>query len=322
MSSGTTIQIGVWGLGSHAVRNVLPAIAKASFGDLVAVHTRNDLTLREVAGNFGARAHSHPDDLLADPDVAAVYLSTPTGLHAAMAERVIAAGKHLLCEKPLTDQHQATAGLVASARRRELIVLEADMFLHHPQFRRLQDLVQAGSVGQLASLTARFGFPHRGVDDFRYSRDLGGGALLDAGFYPVAAAVGLMGPGLEIAGSTLISAPSFEVDTGGTALAVAGHRGAILDWGFGRSYRSELNVWCEGGVIEVSRAFSKPADLETQIIVRHQSGQETIHPVPAADHFELMLDHFSAVVAGDETYDPEPILVRSRLLQGIRVAAS
>lgn len=319
--SHETLGVGVWGLGQHALRNILPAIGRCSRAELVAVHTRNESVLRDVAGSTGIRAHAHPDDLLEDRAVDVVYLATPTGLHAAMAGRVIDAGKHLWCEKPLTDSYELTASLLADVRAAGLVALEADMFVHHPQFRQMLEIAGSGQLGSIVSATARFGFPHREGNDFRYSKELGGGALLDAGFYPVAAAVGLLGHDLELAGSTIGFTEGIGVDTGGTALAISAAGAALLDWGFGRSYRSEINVWCEDGVVDLARAFAKPADLETRIAVRHQSGEETVYQVPPADHFALMLEHFAAVTSGALAFDSAPILTRSRLLTDIRAAA-
>lgn len=319
-----TVRVALWGLGTHAVRNLIPALRHSARTELVAVHTRNRDVLDQVARDAGVHAYADTDDLLAAPDVDAVYVATPSGVHSEPVRRCIDAGKHVWCEKPLTTHHEQTLELLDRAARSEVVLLETDMFLHHPQFRRTIELIESGEIGQLMSMTARFGFPHRDAADFRYTRELGGGALLDAGFYTVAAAVGILGRGLEVVGSTVVSAAGMEVDTGGTALAVAAGKGAVLDWGFGRSYRSEIEVWCEDGVIQLSRAFAKPADLETEIRVLYQSGEMRSHEVPAANQFALMLDHFAAVTQGDDDYDyqTKSIVARSRVLSDIRAGAT
>ncbi len=312
------VRLAIWGLGPHATRSILPAVRNSTAVDLVAVHTRNPDILQEIATREAVVAHTTHMALLEDPNVDAIYLATPTGLHAEQGAAVVAAGKHLWCEKPITTGHAETTVLIQQAEHEAVVALEADMFLHHPQFLRLKQLLSSGEFGAIQTVSARFGFPHRAGADFRYSSELGGGALLDAGFYPLAAALGLLGPRLELLGAELAFKSEYTVDVGGTALASGAGGVAVLDWGFGRSYRSEIDVWCEGAVIELSRAFAKPATLETEIIVTPQDGPVARIPIEPASHFVAMLDEFAAVTIGDKTYDPEPMLERARLISRIR----
>lgn len=317
MSKNRKVRVALWGIGSHVRRNLIPAFERSSFVDLVALHTRTESALGEVARLTGAAPYRDVDRLLSTRDVDVVYIAAPTGVHASMAIATIEAGKHVWCEKPMTASYAETERVVNAALNAGLVALESDMFLHHPQFAMLQRLVKSGELGLVASMTARFGFPHRPGTDFRYSKELGGGAILDAGFYPVAAAVALLGPGLRLAGATVANREGTEVDIGGTALAVSGNRSAVLDWGFGRAYRSEIEIWCEAGVITTDRAFSKPADLATQIAVRLQGGEERVVSVVPADHFALMLDNFAAITLGEVPFDAGPTLARARLLTEI-----
>lgn len=321
-SSMTSVRLGIWGIGSHVRRNIIPAIERSSRTQLVALHTRNEDVLNEVAAATGARPYRDIDDLLASPDVDAIYIAAPTGLHAEMGIAAIAAGKHVWCEKPMTTGHRQTKDMIDAAAKAGRVALESDMFLHHPQFLELQRLVESEELGRMVSMTGRFGFPHLPRSDFRYSEKMGGGALLDAGFYPVAAATALLGPGLLLAGALVTTEEGEAVDTGGVALATTQGRAALLDWGFGRSYRSEIEVWCEGGLIEVGRAFSKPAHLETQIIIHLQSGDGRTTTIAAADHFALMLDDFAGITVGETPFDATQTLERTRLLDAIRASES
>ncbi|MGA9595151.1 MAG: gfo/Idh/MocA family oxidoreductase, partial [Acidimicrobiia bacterium] len=182
--------------------------------------------------------------------------------------------------------------------------------------------VDSGEIGPILSVTGRFGFPHRPAGDFRYSKNLGGGALLDAGFYPLAAAVALLDSPLEVRGSLLQSAGEFEVDTNGAAMLSNLRQTAFLDWGFGRSYRSEIDVWCEDATVTINRAFAKPPDLETALLIRRQSGETDEIRVPAANHFALMMDRFASVTAGIVADDPRCAQDRARLLAAIRDQAA
>lgn len=319
--SATQIRVGLWGLGSHAQRNLLRAFRESSNARLVAIHTRDRAVLAAVAEATNAVPYVEAADLLVAPEVDVIYIATPSGTHFDYAAAAIAAGKHVWCEKPFTDTFQRTAELVAAASSAGLVALETDMFLHHPQFLRLRAIVDSGEIGSILSLTGRFGFPHRPTGDFRYSKKLGGGASLDAGFYPLAAAVTLLDSPLHVGGSRLQSADGFQVDTDGAALLLNERQAAFLDWGFGRSYRSEIDVWCEGATVSINRAFAKPPDLETSVIIRHQTGDVEEVRIPAANHFALMLDHFADVTAGAPVAESMPVLERARLLAAIRDAA-
>jgi len=284
---------------------------------LVAVHTRDAGVLEGVAEQTGSTPYQDFDGLLGADDVDAVYIAVPTGLHNGFARATIQAEKHVWCEKPLSTSLEDADGLVLSAAQSGVVVLESDMFLHHPQFRELKTLLDSGEFGPIRSLSARFGFPHRDESDFRYSREMGGGALLDAGFYPVAAAVALLGADSELVGALVTTEKGMSVDTGGTALLVSNPRAGILDWGFGRAYRSEIEVWCEGATIVATRAFSKPADLTASISIDPQQGKSRVAVVEPADQFALMLDRFAAITLGEAVYDPVPMLARARILSGI-----
>lgn len=312
------IRVGVWGIGAHVRRTVIPAIRRSDRVELVGLHTRTDTVLRDVAVSTGATPYADRSEFLGTDDIDVVYLATPTGVHASMALETISAGKHLWCEKPMTTSLEQTESIVAAAQESRLVALESAMFLHHPQFLLLQDIIASDEVGEVATVTARFGFPHRSQADFRYSRELGGGALLDAGFYPAAAVVALLGIEARVAGSVITTSEGVDADTGGSALVVLNQGAGLLDWGFGRSYRNEIEVWCEEGTIAVTRAFSKPAELATQIVIRPQSGDPHTIAVPPADQFSLMLEDFAAITCGERPYDPRPVLARSRLLTEIR----
>ena len=311
------VRVAIWGIGSHVQRNIIPAFERSRRTQLVALHTRNEDVLNEVAAATGALAYREVGDLLSSPEVDAIYIAAPTGLHAEMGIAAIDAGKSVWCEKPMTVNLAQTTSLIDAAAAAGLVALESAMFMYHPQFRELLRLVESNELGPVMSVTARFGFPHLSRSDFRYSMQLGGGALLDAGFYPIAAAAALLGPEFSLVGA-LITMSDGGVDLGGAALATCSGRSAILDWGFGRHYRNEVEIWCESGLITTDRVFSKPADLETHIVIEPQSGDIRRTTISGADHFALMLDSFAATTLGETPFDPKPTIERARILDAIR----
>ncbi len=292
------VRVGLWGIGEHARRNLLPAFEKADGVHVSAVHTRREEVRAAAVAQLGAVDCRTPESLL-DTDVEAVYLAVPPGLHAEFGLRVLESGKHLWCEKPLACELAQAEALIAYGERAGLAVFEAFMFQFHPQFVRVKELARQGRLGDIVEVAARFGFPHRDSSDFRYDPALGGGAFLDAGSYPICAARLLLADPVCIGGSIEREA-GFAVDTGGAALLRNGAGAtAALSWGFGRAYRNELEVWGREGVAFVPRAFSKPADLATTIVIRRSDGMSEEVIVPGADHFALMLEAFAGAVRND-----------------------
>jgi predicted dehydrogenase len=294
-----TVRVAVWGLGEHARRNTIPALCSTESTDLIGLCSRDPEAAAVLAGQLACRTYEKPADMLSDDTLDAVYIATPTALHHEQTAQVLRAGKHAWCEKPMTDSPALTAGLFDLARERGVAAMECAMYVHHPQFDALKNLLKSGRLGRLRALSARFAIPHLADDNFRYDPGLGGGALSDVGFYPVSFAIQIMGSAPETVAGTMDLTDAYPVDTGGAAImSFANNVHATAEWGFGRFYRNEVEIWGDKGFCRVLRAFSKPASLATTIMLETAAGPEDI-PVPADDHFRRMFDHFARVV-----YDP------------------
>jgi predicted dehydrogenase len=288
------VGVAVWGLGGHAVHKIVPALVACEATALVGVSSRRAEVAAEVAARVGCRTWSDPEAMLADTEVDVVYIATATGSHAAQAARALARGKHVWCEKSLTDDPARSLALVAQARRQDLALCEAFMFLHHPQFRRVHAL--ADELGGVVSVTSRFGIPHQDRSGFRYARAQGGGALLDVGCYPLRAALALLGD-VEVVAAGRSGGAGFEVDVDGWAvLAAARGARALLEWGYGVGYRNELSVWGRTGSLDAARIFSKPARLAASIDIADATGTRRREELTPADPFVAMFEAFEATV--------------------------
>ncbi len=185
----TPLRWGLLGTGmiAHKFAQALQATAA---GRLVAVGSRG----RESAERFaaecgGVRAHGGYAELLADPEVEAVYVATPHPAHAEWAIAAARAGKHVLCEKPLTLNRDDSEQVVAAARTAGVTLMEAFMYRCHPQTAKLAELVRDGAIGRLGLVQAAFGFHCDYIPGHRlFANALGGGGILDVGGYPVSMA--------------------------------------------------------------------------------------------------------------------------------------
>ncbi|MFI5621371.1 Gfo/Idh/MocA family protein [Streptomyces sp. NPDC051567] len=290
------VRVGVMGAAGIARRRLLPALASCPGTEVAAVASRSARTAADLARTYGCRAVRGYEPLLDDDDVDAVYIPLPAALHATWVEAALRAGKHVLAEKPLTSSAPSTARLLELARSLGLVLMENVMFVHHPQHAEVRRLVTAGAIGAPRLFHARFTVPRLPPDDIRYRSDLGGGALLDTGVYPVRAALHLLGPGLTVVGAALTRAGGFTVDTSGAALLTT-PEGVLaqLSFGLDHGYGSSYELVGSEGRIGLEHAFTPPRDHRPVLRLSRGADTEQIR-LPAADQVARTVAAFAQEV--------------------------
>ena len=186
---------GILGLGGIS-RVFAGALAASTSSRLVAVASRDEGKATAYAKQYGAdRSYGSYDELLADPGVEFVYISTPHHLHVELVVKAAQAGKHILCEKPLGVTTAGAELAIAAAQSAGVFLMEAFAFRVHPQTRRVAELLEAGEIGELRMMKLDWGFNAGPTppSTYYYSRDLAGGAILDNGCYTVSMARRLAG---------------------------------------------------------------------------------------------------------------------------------
>ena len=314
-------QVAVWGLGPHALKNVLPAFARAASVELAGVLSRDAQSVARASTRYGCRTWRSPAELLGDDAVDAVYVATPTGLHARHGAMVLEAGKDLWCEKPFTATLADTTRLVGESRRAGRVVGEAFMYLDHPQFQRLRDVVTSGRLGRVHGVTCRFGIPPLANPGFRTDPGLGGSALLDVGSYPVSAVTALFPGETRILLAEMYSAPGYGIDVGGRAvLRLADSIAANLEWRIDTSYRAEIDIWGDQGSVSAERIFSKPPGAVARLRFLDRTAGEHWEDAGPEDHFARMMDRFASLATETDAAERErrQIERRARVLDSIR----
>jgi predicted dehydrogenase len=179
-------RFGVLGVSHFAVTRMIPAIQAGATTEVVAIASRDLGRARETARALGiARAYGSYEELLAAPDIDAVYNPLPNHLHVSWSERAAAAGKHVLCEKPIALDAAQARRLIAARDRNRVLIGEAAMVCVHPRWRAVRDLIRQKTIGDLRAFVGTFGYRLNSRDNVRYDATMGGGVLLDTGFYPV-----------------------------------------------------------------------------------------------------------------------------------------
>jgi xylose dehydrogenase (NAD/NADP) len=196
---------------------LLAAAGSSQSVKVTAVASRRPTRADAYAAEHGIpRAHGSYEELLADPEVEAVYVSLPNSLHVEWAIRALEAGKHVLCEKPLSASRAGAEAAFDAAERAGLTLAEAFMYRHHGQTRRLVELVRNRAIGRLALIRATLSFRLDGDDDPRLRPGLDGGALMDVGCYCVSAARLLAGEPERVHAEQIVGGNGVDVRLAGT----------------------------------------------------------------------------------------------------------
>ncbi|MFD7666423.1 Gfo/Idh/MocA family protein [Streptomyces sp. NPDC059788] len=318
------LRTAVLGTADIARRRVLPAMAADPDVELTAVASRDGGRAREVAARYGCAAVESYDAVLERPDIDAVYVPLPISLHATWAGRALRAGKHVLAEKPLTTDLPATAALLELARTSGLVLMENVMFLHHPQHAVVRELVASNAIGRLRAFSAAFTVPALPPGNIRHNPALGGGALLDIGYYPVRAALHFLGSGLEIIGSALDHAPGAAVETSGAVL-LRSPDGVLgqLAFGMDHAYGSAYELWGSAGSIRVESAFTPPADHKPTLWITDARGPRDLTLAPHDQVAATVRAFVRAVRSGTAgSPDAAQCLEQAALLDTVRARAT
>ena len=171
---------------ANIARSFTQAVSASTRVTVSAVASRDDAKARAFAREFLiARHYGSYEELLADQDIDAVYIPLPNSLHAEWSIAAVEAGKHVLCEKPLAATSDEAQAMFAAARQHGVHVVEGYPYRSQPQTRKLRELLDAGVIGEVRLIQAAFGFTLGAGENIRWSPQLAGGALMDAGAYPV-----------------------------------------------------------------------------------------------------------------------------------------
>jgi D-xylose 1-dehydrogenase (NADP+, D-xylono-1,5-lactone-forming) len=286
-----------WGFLSTAKINdaLLAGAAEADRLDVAAVASRDAGRAEAYARARGIeRAYGSYEALLAAPDIDAVYISLPNSLHVEWSIRALEAGKHVLCEKPLSRRPDDVERAFDAAERAERVLMEAFMYRHNPQTARLTALVDAGAIGRLRLIRAAFSFPLADAADVRLDPSLDGGALMDVGCYCVSGARLLAGEPEEVYGEQVLGGSGVDDLFTGT-MRFPGDVVAQFDSGFVLQVRDELEAIGEDG----SLFLDDPWHSRTPVLeLRGKTGVEEI-VVDVADSYRLQLENMAAAIRGE-----------------------
>lgn len=299
-----------WGVLSTAAiatkRGVIPALQQGEHTTVAAIASRDLAKAQQVASQLSIpRAYGSYEELLADPDIDAIYNPLPNHLHVPWTIKAAEAGKHVLCEKPIALSVAEAKTLLAVRERTGVKIGEAFMVRSHPQWIRLRELIDEGRIGELRAVTGHFSYFNIDPDNIRNKTDLGGGALMDIGCYLVLASRYAFRQQPRRAIALIDRDPDMHTDR---------LTSAILDFPTGQatftcstqlSPFQGLHFFGTKGRIEIEIPFNPPTNEPVRISI--QSGGESFtETFPACNQFTLQGDAFARAIF-DNTEVPVPI---------------
>jgi xylose dehydrogenase (NAD/NADP) len=259
-----------WGiLGAARInRALVPPIQTSSRSRLIGVASRDKARAEEAARLFGApKAYGSYEELLADPEIAVVYVPLPNHLHAEWTIRAARAGKHVLCEKPLACSVEDVERIADVARSAGVVVAEAFMYRHHPQTLRVRELVASGAIGPAVFVSGSFTFTLDRPGNYRESPAEGGGSLWDVGCYPVSFSRFVLGEEpVEAIGREWLGPSGVDLTFAGLLRFPSGAL-ASFDCGFRGPFRARMEIVGTEGAILVPSPF-KPGIVERILLTR------------------------------------------------------
>jgi predicted dehydrogenase len=317
-----------WGVLSTAKigrEKVLPAMQRGERSSIDALASRDIARGRAVAETLGiGKVYGSYEELLADPAIEAIYNPLPNHLHVPLTIQALEAGKHVLCEKPISVTVAEAERLAEVARRTGKLVAEAFMVRHHPQWVRAREIVRSGRLGEVRAIQTAFSYFNDDPANIRNQADIGGGGLYDIGCYAIATARYIFEADPTRAAALIDHDPKLGTDrlTSGL-LAFPGGRQLAFTCSTQLVPYQRVQILGTKGRVEVQIPFNAPADSATTLFVDDGSdlagGTILRETVPACDQYTLQGDAFSRAVLGEETlpYGPEDALVNMRIIHAL-----
>jgi predicted dehydrogenase len=267
-----------WGiLGTGRInRAIIGPLGVSPRNHLVGIASRSLDKAQAYAAEKGIpRAFGSYAELLADPQIDVVYISLPNHLHAEWTIRACQAGKHVLCEKPITMTPEELDNVAAASRQAGVVVAEAFMYRHHPQTLGVIDIISSGRLGKIKLLKGQFSFTLSRPDNFRAVPEYGGGSIWDVGCYPVSYTRAILGsmPEQVFAWQTLSATGVDEVFVG--QMRYPGGAMAQFVSGFALPYQASFEIQGSEGTMKIPAPF-KPQLGAFVVLLRSNDSEEKI----------------------------------------------
>ncbi len=311
-----------WGIISTADinRKVIPGAHASPKVDLVAVASRDQARAEAYAKEWEIeRAYGSYDALLADQEIEAVYISLPNTMHCEWSIKALEAGKHVLCEKPMTRHPNEVTAAFDAAERTGLMLSEAFMYRHNPQTKKLTELVSGGAIGELRLIRSVFSYSLYDEENIRLQTELEGGALMDVGCYNVSGSRLLGGEPEHVFGEAFVGSSGTDWVFSGT-LRFPDDVIATFHCGTALPEQDELEVIGSEG----SLFLDDPWHCNIPVVEHRRDGAVERMELERSDSYRLELENLSDAIRGEgeRLLGRADALGQARTLEALTTAAA
>ncbi len=295
------VRWGILGVASIATRKVIPAMQQGEWSAISAIASRDLAKAEEASKSFGIpKAYGSYEELLADPEIEAIYNPLPNHLHVPWSVKAADAGKHVLCEKPLSMSAAEAETLIAARDRAGVKIGEAFMVRTHPQWLRARELLREGRIGGLRSILCHFSYFNRDPKNPRNILEWGGGAVMDIGCYPINISRLISGEEPRRVCALVEKDPEFKTDCLTSAMLDFPFGQCVFTCGTQLTYFQKVVLAGTKGRIEIEIPFNAPNDRPCRLIIDDGrdlfGGGATIETIPTCDQYTVQGDAFSRAI--------------------------
>jgi predicted dehydrogenase len=302
--SNKKVKWGVLSTAAIGVQKVLPAMQLGAWSEIAAIASRDGQKAASVAKKLRIpKAYWSYEELLADPEIEAVYNPLPNHLHVPWSIKAAEAGKHVLCEKPISLNVREAKALLHARDRTGVKIGEAFMVRTHPQWLRTRELVRSGRVGELRSISGVFSYFNRDARNIRNVLDWGGGGLYDIGCYPITTSRFIFGDEPSRVMGLVERDPEFQTDRLASVMLDFPAGQAIFTCSTQLVPYQRMQFLGTKGRIEIEIPFNAPNDRPCRIFIDDGrdvfGGGVSTETFPTCDQYTIQGDVFSRAVRGD-----------------------
>lgn len=289
------IRWGVLGVAKIAAVKVIPGMQRGAHSAVTAIASRDASKAAKAAGELGILKHyGSYEELLADPDIDAVYNPLPNHLHVPWTVKAAEAGKHVLCEKPVALSAAEARTLIAARDLNRVKIGEAFMVHLHPQWLRALEILRSGEIGDLRAFNFVFSYNNRDAENIRNKPELGGGAVMDIGCYPIHTSRWMFGSEPLRVSALMDRDPVFGTDRLTSALLEYPQGHAVFTCSTQMHPYQRAILFGTQGRIELEIPVNTPPDQESKILIH--TSETRVLTIPPCDQYTLQGDAFSQAI--------------------------
>jgi len=294
------LKIGVLGVSNHFVKRIVLPLQETRYCYIHGIASRDAGKALSASKKYNIpKSYGSYEELLADKDVDAVYIPLPNHMHAEWIRKSADAGKHVLCEKPLSMNADEAGQAVVHTEEKGVRLMEAFMYKFHPMWQHVKDIVRTNQIGKVTNINVSFFYNNPSKNNIRNIKDYGGGAMMDIGCYAVSVPRFVLDSEPSRVVSLITFHPEFGTDMLSSAIMDFGDVRATFSVGTLSEANQRVEITGTSGKISIPLPFNTFVDVKSSVIVSNNIGERIVE-FPAVDQYGVMFDAFAKAVLTDE----------------------